>query len=84
MKGIYLNKAIYTYLYLEITTGKYKTSMTCSGWPEREGGEGEGEGGGGVGSEWGPRGPEDMCEGVVLEGSEEAQQWQRGQTAHAR
>ena len=44
MKGIYLNKAIYTYLYLEITTGKYKTSMTCSGWPEREGGEGEGGG----------------------------------------
>ncbi len=45
MKRICLNKAIYMYLYLGITTGKYKTSVTHLGWPERKGGGEEGEGG---------------------------------------
>jgi len=40
-----LNKAIYMYLYLGITTGKYKISVTHLGWPERKGGGEEGEGG---------------------------------------
>ena len=29
------------YLYLGITMGKYKTSMTHLGWPERKGGSQE-------------------------------------------